>query len=207
MSTLLSGPDSPTSLTSQTWDTSKPTTPTSALSEDFRPSSVPNGPEVASEKSVRWSDAQNTLNPFNWTDAKKWRVTILACFMTFVIQLNGTMMTSAAEQINVSFHVSDESFPHSYWPILSWNLGGAAAPLLGLPLMENFGVRRSYLVSQCLEECPATYADCPRGHSRRSNYLHHSASSREKLCDLDRYTHHHWFVLGRTGEHHVRYCE
>ena len=55
--------------------------------------------------------------------------------MTFIVQINGTMMTSAAEQINESFHVSDEVFPHSYWPVLSWNLGGAAAPLVGLPLM------------------------------------------------------------------------
>lgn len=55
------------------------------------------------------------------------------------------MMTSAAEHINESFHVSDEHFPHSYWPVLSWNLGGAAAPLIGLPIMENFGVRRSYM--------------------------------------------------------------
>lgn len=66
--------------------------------------------------------------------------------MTFAVQLNGTMMTSAAEQINESFSISDEGFPRSYWPVLSWNLGGAAAPLLGLPLMENFGVRNSYLV-------------------------------------------------------------
>jgi MFS family permease len=66
--------------------------------------------------------------------------------MTFVVQVSGTMLTSAAEQINTSFNVSDEAFPHSYWPVLSWNLGGAAAPLLGLPLMENFGVRWSYLV-------------------------------------------------------------
>lgn len=66
--------------------------------------------------------------------------------MTFIVQINGTMMTSAAEQINESFHISDESFPNSYLPVLTWNLGGAAAPLIGLPLMENFGVRRSYLV-------------------------------------------------------------
>ncbi|RMZ70807.1 Major facilitator superfamily domain general substrate transporter [Pyrenophora seminiperda CCB06] len=46
----------------------------------------------------------------------------------------------------MTFNVSDEAFPHSYWPVLSWNLGGAAGPMLGLPLMENFGVRRSYLV-------------------------------------------------------------
>lgn len=84
-------------------------------------------------------------NPFNWPTAKKYRACILACAMTFIVQINGTMMTSAAEQINESFHVSDEVFPHSYWPVLSWNLGGAAAPLVGLPLMENFGVRYTYL--------------------------------------------------------------
>src|SRR5690242_7279646 len=84
-------------------------------------------------------------NPFNWPVAKKYRACILACSMTFIVQVNGTMMTSAAEQINESFHISDEVFPHSYWPVLSWNLGGAAAPLVGLPLMENFGVRYTYL--------------------------------------------------------------
>lgn len=100
--------------------------PTNSSTIDF----VPNDPE----------------NPFNWSVSKKWRVTLLACLMTFVVQINGTMMTSAAVQINESFHVSDEAFPHSYWPVLSWNLGGAAAPMIGLPLMENFGVRWTYLV-------------------------------------------------------------
>jgi hypothetical protein len=137
-------------------DSSRSTTPTSAstptpamsvfarTSQDGTPD-----PSVAMEKkAIDWNDPRNTYNPFNWPDAKKWRVTALASFMTFVIQINGTMMTSAAEQINESFHISDERFPHSYWPVLSWNLGGAAAPLLGLPLMENLGVRKTYMVSR-----------------------------------------------------------
>jgi MFS family permease len=94
---------------------------------------------------VDWTSASDPANPFNFSIAKKWRTTLLACFMTFVVQVSGTMLTSAAEQINSSFNISDEAFPHSYWPVLSWNLGGAAAPLLGLPLMENFGVRLSYM--------------------------------------------------------------
>jgi hypothetical protein len=97
-------------------------------------------------KFIDWNGPNDPQNPFNWPQVKKWRVTLLACFMTFVVQINGTAMTSAAEQINKSFHVSDDNFPHSYWPVLSWNLGGAAAPLIGLPLMESFGVRWSYLV-------------------------------------------------------------
>ncbi|CBX99577.1 similar to MFS multidrug transporter [Plenodomus lingam JN3] len=103
-------------------------------------------PSNGTNDCVTWNGPKDPENPFNWALLKKWRVTILACFMTFVVQINGTMMTSAAEQINHSFHVSDQDFPHSYWPVLSWNLGGAAAPLLGLPLMENFGVRWSYMV-------------------------------------------------------------
>lgn len=89
--------------------------------------------DFAKEQAAWWNDASNVHNPFNWPNAKKWRTTILASFMTFFIQINSTMMTSAAEQINHSFHVSDEHFPHSYWPVLSWNLGGAAAPLMGIP--------------------------------------------------------------------------
>jgi hypothetical protein len=96
---------------------------------------------------ICWDGPEDPQNPFNWSKFKKWRVTLLACFMTFIVQINGTEMTSAAEHINESFHVSDEHFPHSYWPVLSWNLGGALAPMLALPLMENFGVRYSYLVS------------------------------------------------------------
>lgn len=106
----------------------------------------PSPSDTLKDNPTEWSNPRNDRNPFNWRKSKKWRVTILASFMTFVIQVNGTMLTSAAEQINGSFHVSDGKFPHSYWPVLSWNLGGAAAPMFGLPLMENFGVRKSYMV-------------------------------------------------------------
>ncbi|KAJ8116336.1 hypothetical protein OPT61_g2205 [Boeremia exigua] len=99
---------------------------------------------TATNKTIAF-EPNDPENPFNWPAAKKYRACILACAMTFIVQINGTMMTSAAEQINESFHISDEVFPHSYWPVLSWNLGGAAAPLIGLPLMENFGVRYTYL--------------------------------------------------------------
>jgi hypothetical protein len=156
MSTISQTPRSSTTLSLRTDQvTSKPTTPISSSQKPasdrtaiFDAPPCPNQYAVTKESSIDWNDARNNQNPFNWPHAKKWRVTLLASFMTFVIQVNGTMMTSAAEQINESFHVSDETFPHSYWPVLSWNLGGAAAPLVGLPLMENFGVRRSYMVGQ-----------------------------------------------------------
>jgi hypothetical protein len=135
--------------------TLRSTTPRSFKEEsDFEAQQLPqtdgsaNGEKLAEQATNKTIDfvPNDPENPFNWEISKKWRISILACAMTFIVQINGTMMTSAAEQINESFHVSDEVFPHSYWPVLSWNLGGAAAPLVGLPLMENFGVRWTYLV-------------------------------------------------------------
>lgn len=143
---------SPTSKSSSKWDLEASNlyeTPRENYQlEDLRYSNVlpPLRPPLDEDKFVDWTGPDDPHNPFNWRTSKKWRVTLLACFMTFVVEINGTAMTSAAEQINESFRISDEHFPHSYWPVLSWNLGGAAAPLIGLPLMENFGVRWSYMV-------------------------------------------------------------
>jgi hypothetical protein len=137
-------PSSTTLSSKEGKDNSRSSTP--GPHQHLQPATTSSNNAMSKERSMSWDDPRNALNPFNWSVGKKWRVTILASFMTFVIQLNGTMMTSAAEQINESFHISDEQFPHSYWPVLSWNLGGAAAPLFGLPLMENFGVRKSYMV-------------------------------------------------------------
>lgn len=140
-------PRSSISLTSHTQEKkSDPVSSPQALVDNPARTSTFTPPAKSDEISVNWEGPNDPQNPFNWANAKKWRVTLLACFMTFIVQINGTMMTSAAEQINESFHISDENFPHSYWPVMSWNLGGAAAPLLGLPLMENYGVRWSYLV-------------------------------------------------------------
>ncbi|KAH8728235.1 multidrug transporter [Phaeosphaeriaceae sp. PMI808] len=152
MSILSPSPRSSTTLTLQTsWKGDykptlpNPNTPISGSTDCSLRPLHPNHCAVPTEGPVTWDSPSNADNPFNWPSVKKWRVTLLACFMTFVIQVNGTMMTSAAEQINHSFRISDEEFPHSYWPILSWSLGGAVAPLTGLPIMENFGVKWSYM--------------------------------------------------------------
>lgn len=58
---------------------------------------------------------------------------------------NGTIFTIAHESMNERFGISDANFPHSYWPVTSWALGGACFSLLVLPLMEDFGVRWVFL--------------------------------------------------------------
>lgn len=65
---------------------------------------------------------------------------------TLIVGLNATAMTSAAQEINARFGVSDLRFPNSYWPVVSWTVGAALAPMIVLPIMEDFGMRIGYLV-------------------------------------------------------------
>lgn len=65
---------------------------------------------------------------------------------TLIVGFNATAITSAALEINDRFGISDEHFPHSFWPVTSWGLGAALAPMVVLPIMEDFGMRIEYLV-------------------------------------------------------------
>ena len=64
---------------------------------------------------------------------------------SYTSMLNGTMITIAHEPIGEAFHVSDAHFPHSYWPVASWTIGGAVSCLLLLPVMEDFGMRSTFI--------------------------------------------------------------
>ena len=48
--------------------------------------------------------------------------------------------------IGEHFHVADTSFPHSFWPVTVWNTGAAIGPMVGMPILENFGIRKGYMV-------------------------------------------------------------
>ncbi|CAI7630100.1 hypothetical protein N7533_004086 [Penicillium manginii] len=94
---------------------------------------------------VSWGDDNDPGNPYNWSLSQKWTLTALAAFTTFITMMNGTIITVAHEAINQEFNISDASFPHSYWPVASWAVGGGCFSLLILPLMEDFGVRWVFL--------------------------------------------------------------
>lgn len=95
-----------------------------------------------------WEDDEK--NPFNWPKSRKWRVTVLTALVTLLVGLNATAITTPGLAIAEEFHVSDEKFPHSFWPVTAWNTAAAFGPMLGLPLMENFGIRVGYLVLKSL---------------------------------------------------------
>ncbi|PWY86813.1 MFS multidrug transporter [Aspergillus heteromorphus CBS 117.55] len=100
---------------------------------------------------VDWDGPEDSKNPYNWSSRKKWLNIMLALVTTYTAQMNGTMITVAHDAINSEFHVSDSSFPNSYWPVASWTMGGVVFSLLILPIMEDFGIRRTFLITHfCL---------------------------------------------------------
>ncbi|KAL4871498.1 hypothetical protein BDV12DRAFT_163863 [Aspergillus spectabilis] len=102
---------------------------------------------------IAWKDGRDAENPYNWSLRQKWTLTTLATLATFLSMMNGTIITVAHEEINAQFSISDAVFPHSYWPVTSWAVGGACSALLILPLMEDFGVRPLFLGTYAVFIC------------------------------------------------------
>ena len=103
--------------------------------------------EQNSNRPLDWENVNDSGNPFNWNAKTKWTITLLACYVTFIVGINSTSITSAAQEINQTFHISDEYFAISFWPVTAWNVGAALAPMVVLPIMEDFGMRIGYLVT------------------------------------------------------------
>lgn len=91
-------------------------------------------------------DPNDPSNPFKWKIRTKWAVTLTACYVTLIVGLNATAMTTASEAINLTFHISEQHFANSYWPVVSWTVGAALAPMVALPLLEDFGIRNGYII-------------------------------------------------------------
>ncbi|KAG8624504.1 hypothetical protein KVT40_007571 [Elsinoe batatas] len=96
---------------------------------------------------VDWDGPGDPENPFNWSRKRKLFITILCLIATMTCTMNGTALTVAWNETNGYFGISDEHFPHSYWPVASWTIGGAVFMMVFLPLMEDFSVRWGYLAS------------------------------------------------------------
>lgn len=94
---------------------------------------------------MTWDDPRGAVNPNQWSPQRKWLVVGTALIACLIVPLNGTAMTVAATEINERFGISDASFPNSYWPVASWNVGGAVFVITLLPLMEDLGVRMTFL--------------------------------------------------------------
>lgn len=105
---------------------------------------------VTSEEVAQKVWDQHPANPFNWPESKKWKIVLLAASVTFLTGLNTTSIATPSQEIAKRYHVSDDGFPNSVWLVTVWNLGSAFGPMVGLPLLENFGIRDGYLVLYAL---------------------------------------------------------
>ena len=121
-----------------------PTTTTPSSTDTYTSSTDHRDPDM-----IDWLP-NDPENPYNWTLTRKWIVTIVGILAEFTTILNGTMITVAHEAINEEFGISDASFPNSYWPVTSWALGGGLFGLILLPLMEDLGVRPTFLTTYAI---------------------------------------------------------
>ena len=98
--------------------------------------------------SVTW-DGASSHHPYNWSDSRRSLILWISVSVTFLVGINATSEATAGEAVNQRFGISDTSFQNSYLPITSWNMGAALGPPVFLALMENFGIRKIYLVNSC----------------------------------------------------------
>lgn len=104
----------------------------------------PTGKSATDSFVLTW-DTSDHAYPRNWSSNRKWLIIGTTLLCTFSLPLNGTSITIAAAEINAEFNVSDVAFPHSYWPVTSWSIGGAVFLIFLLPLLEDLGVQIGYV--------------------------------------------------------------
>ncbi|KAJ4859867.1 major facilitator superfamily domain-containing protein [Trichoderma breve] len=93
---------------------------------------------------------QDTRNPFNWTQRRKWTTIAVACWVTFITGLNATSITTAAEVVSRQFHLPDNRIEVNFFAVVAWNAAAAFVPLVTLPLMDTYGTRIGYLACYVL---------------------------------------------------------
>ncbi|KAL4814527.1 major facilitator superfamily domain-containing protein [Aspergillus spinulosporus] len=110
-------------------------------------------PDSSGMDTVTWNGHRDPENPYNWPVSQKWALTCLAAFTTFLTMMNGTIITVAHFEISELFSIDESAFPHSYWPVTTWALGGACSALFILPLAEDLGTRPVFLTTYLVFIC------------------------------------------------------
>ncbi|KAE8356281.1 MFS multidrug transporter [Aspergillus coremiiformis] len=92
---------------------------------------------------VHW--ASHPHNPFNWPRGKKWMSMLTSCWVTFIVSLNATSITTAADLISSEFDLANGIFEYNFFVVTAWNAAAAVVPLVTLPLMETYGMRVGFV--------------------------------------------------------------
>ncbi|KAF2165275.1 hypothetical protein M409DRAFT_24657 [Zasmidium cellare ATCC 36951] len=94
-----------------------------------------------------WDGPDDKRCPRNWSEKRKWLISSISLIGTFILPLNGTGITIAADELAAEFNVVDSAwFTQTYWIVTSWSAGGALFVIFCMPLLEELGVRRTYLL-------------------------------------------------------------
>ncbi|KAE8395546.1 major facilitator superfamily domain-containing protein [Aspergillus alliaceus] len=120
------------------------------------------------ESPIQWADHPH--NPFNWPSSKKWMSMVTSCWVTFIVGLNATSVTTAAESISSEFRLENGIFEYNFFAVTAWNAAAAFVPLVTLPLMETYGMKLGFwtayglftifLIPQALAQDFATLVVC-----------------------------------------------
>lgn len=109
--------------------------------------------EFRDTSTLSWDGDQDPDNPYNWPSIRRWILTCLAAFATFLAMMNGTIITVPHIAIAERFNIDESAFPHTYWPVTTWAAGGACSALFILPLAEDFGTRPVFLTTYVIFIC------------------------------------------------------
>ncbi|EGX90198.1 multidrug transporter [Cordyceps militaris CM01] len=91
-------------------------------------------------------------NPYSWPDRAKWAVMATALLVTLLVGLNATSITTAGDRLTADFRLGGSSslLETNFFAVTAWSAAAALVPLVTLPLMDTYGVRRGYLACYVL---------------------------------------------------------
>ncbi|CAD6506165.1 BgTH12-07095 [Blumeria graminis f. sp. triticale] len=91
-----------------------------------------------------WDNENDTRNPFNWSRARKWRITVAVLLVSVLFGLPAGAYGAGNYEMSRLFGIPNEKFPYLYLATTSWNVGAALVPLIFVPLTESSGRRPGY---------------------------------------------------------------
>lgn len=102
-------------------------------------------PKMPRGKGDDW--AVSLANPINWSQSRKWKITVASCYMASLISIAASAYSSGVDQMIVDLHSSRLLVTAG---ISFFTIGVAIFPLLTSPLGEEVGRRNVYLVSYAI---------------------------------------------------------
>ncbi|KAK5948170.1 hypothetical protein OHC33_010823 [Knufia fluminis] len=122
----------------------------SATSDETQISHAHSAPAAAGEKDGAetpvhtWDGPHDKDNPFNWSPAYKWTVTLTVCFISILTGLPAGAYGAGGSYVAGRFNVQNAPFDNTIWATVSWNMGAAFWPLNFVPMTESSGRMPGY---------------------------------------------------------------